>query len=46
MDSIDPDAPHYQRKPLHDLDSEDDKRLAKCIFKEIRCGKLEEAQKV
>lgn len=43
---MDPDAPHRQKKPLHDLDIEDDKTLSKKVFREIRCGKLEEAQKV
>lgn len=43
---MDPDAPHRQKRPLHDLDMEDDKRLARRVFNEIRCGKLEEAQKV
>ncbi|XP_066138201.1 nuclear pore complex protein Nup107 [Euwallacea fornicatus] len=46
VDKIDPDAPHYQEKCLHDLDREDEKRLSKSIFKEIRSGKLEEAQKL
>lgn len=43
---MDPDAPYHQKKPLHDLDREDEKRLGRKIFNEIRCGKLEEAQKV
>lgn len=43
---MDPDAPHHQKKVLHDLDMEDEKRLERKIFHEIRCGKLEEAQKV
>ncbi|XP_056635270.1 nuclear pore complex protein Nup107 [Diorhabda sublineata] len=43
---LDPDAPNYQKKSLHDLDAEDEKRLIEKIFMEIRCGKLEEAQKL
>lgn len=43
---MDPDAPHHQKKSLHDLDMEDEKRLGRRIFNQIRCGKLEEAQKV
>lgn len=46
VDKMDPDAPHYQKKSLHDLDMEDEKRLNKRLFEEIRCGRLEEAQKV
>lgn len=46
VSEMDPDAPHHQKKPLHDLDMEDDKRLCRKVFHEIRCGKLEEAQKV
>lgn len=46
VSQMDPDAPHYQKKQLHDLDVEDEKQLSKRIFAEIRCGKLEEAQKV
>lgn len=46
VSQMDPDAPHYEKKPLHDLDVEDETHLAKRIFTEIRCGKLEEAQKV
>ncbi|KAJ8917651.1 hypothetical protein NQ315_005098 [Exocentrus adspersus] len=43
---MDPDAPHYQRRTLHDFDMEDEKTLAKRIFTEIRCGKLDQAQKL
>ncbi|CAG9860633.1 unnamed protein product [Phyllotreta striolata] len=43
---MDPDAPNYEKKPLHDLDVEDDKRLSERIFRLIRCGKLDEAQKL
>ncbi|CAH1154193.1 unnamed protein product [Phaedon cochleariae] len=46
VSSLDPDAPNRERMPLHDLDSEDDKRLARKVFAEVRCGKLEEAQKL
>ncbi|KAJ8938224.1 hypothetical protein NQ318_007646 [Aromia moschata] len=43
---IHPDSSFVEHKPLHDLDIEDEKRLSKRIFAEIRCGKLEEAQKL
>lgn len=46
VSEMDPDAPHRQKKMLHDLDMDDEKRLGKKVFNEIRCGKLEEAQKV
>ncbi|XP_018573204.1 nuclear pore complex protein Nup107 [Anoplophora glabripennis] len=46
VSQMDPDAPHYEKKPLHDLDMEDEAHLSKRIFTEIRCGKLEEAQKL
>ncbi|XP_058116957.1 nuclear pore complex protein Nup107 [Anopheles ziemanni] len=42
--SLDPDAPLRENRPLHDLDAEDQVRLAKHIFLEIRSGRLEEAQ--
>lgn len=41
---MDPDAVHHQKLPLHDLDMDDEKRLLQRIFREIRCGNLEEAQ--
>lgn len=42
--SLDPDAPHRENLPLHDLDMDDQKRLVKHIFKCIRQGKIDEAQ--
>lgn len=44
--SLDPDAPIREGKPLHDLDREDDVRLEKRMFLEVRCGRLQEAQKL
>nr|XP_023016171.1 nuclear pore complex protein Nup107 [Leptinotarsa decemlineata] len=44
--NMDPDAPNHERRPLHNLDAEDDKRLSKKVFSEIRSGKLEEALKL
>lgn len=41
--SLDPDAPHRENKPLHDLDMEDESRIAKEILFEIRQGRLDEA---
>ena len=42
--SLDPDAPHREKLPLHDLDMEDQKRLTRQIFSAIRQGKIDEAQ--
>ncbi|CAH0386713.1 unnamed protein product [Bemisia tabaci] len=41
---LDPDAPARQKKPLHDLDAEDETRLFEQILAEIRCGRLDSAQ--
>lgn len=41
--SLDPDAPIREKRPLHALDEEDNMRLSKCIFTEIRQGKIDEA---
>lgn len=42
--SLDPDAPARERRPLHDLDVEDQIRLSRQIFQELRFGRIEEAQ--
>ncbi|KAG5673126.1 hypothetical protein PVAND_003200 [Polypedilum vanderplanki] len=42
--SLDPDAPHRENLPLHDLDMDDQRRLVKHIFNCIRQGKIDEAQ--
>lgn len=42
--SLDPDAPARERRPLHDLDQEDQARLSRQIFQEIRFGRIEDAQ--
>ncbi|CRL07300.1 CLUMA_CG020279, isoform A [Clunio marinus] len=42
--SLDPDAPHREKLPLHDLDTEDQKRLTRHVFNAIRQGKVDEAQ--
>ncbi|OAD62237.1 hypothetical protein WN48_06878 [Eufriesea mexicana] len=44
ISSLDPDAPIREGKPLHDLDREDDTRLEKRMFIEVRCGRLQKAQ--
>lgn len=44
VSSMDPDAPIREGKPLHDLDREDDTRLEKRMFIEVRCGRLQKAQ--
>lgn len=41
--SLDPDAPIREKKPLHALDEEDNMRLSRCIFQEIRQGRIDEA---
>ncbi|XP_036329196.1 nuclear pore complex protein Nup107 [Rhagoletis pomonella] len=41
--SLDPDAPVRERRPLHSLDEEDNLRLSRCIFTEIRQGHIDEA---
>uniref|UniRef100_A0A182Q2M3 Nuclear pore complex protein n=1 Tax=Anopheles farauti TaxID=69004 RepID=A0A182Q2M3_9DIPT len=42
--SLDPDAPIREKRPLHDLDTEDQSRLSVQVFQEIRRGRLSEAQ--
>ncbi|XP_003703721.1 nuclear pore complex protein Nup107 [Megachile rotundata] len=42
--SLDPDAPIREGKPIDDLDREDDARLEKRMFIEVRCGRLQKAQ--
>ncbi|KYN05331.1 hypothetical protein ALC62_03615 [Cyphomyrmex costatus] len=44
VSSLDPDAPIREGRPLHDLDREDDARLEKRMFIEVRCGRLQKAQ--
>ncbi|XP_014246029.1 nuclear pore complex protein Nup107 [Cimex lectularius] len=46
VSSLDPDAPLRENKPLHDLDMDDEKRLLKQVFFEIRRGQLDKAQKL
>ncbi|XP_045478913.1 nuclear pore complex protein Nup107 [Harmonia axyridis] len=46
VDKLDPDAPHYQHSPLHDLDMEDEKILCEIVFNKIRSGKLDQAQQI
>lgn len=43
VNELDPDAPYRLNKPLHPLDEEDNIRLVKNIFYEIRQGKIDEA---
>lgn len=42
--NLDPDAPFREKRPLHDLDQEDEQRITKQIFLELRRGHIEEAQ--
>ncbi|XP_025833875.1 nuclear pore complex protein Nup107-like [Agrilus planipennis] len=46
INRLDPDAPHYQKLPLHDIDQSDEDTLCRKMYSLIRCGKLEEAQKL
>nr|CAD7574978.1 unnamed protein product [Timema californicum] len=41
---LDPDAPMRERRDLHDMDKEDEDKLLRDVFTEIRCGLLEKAQ--
>ncbi|XP_045556148.1 nuclear pore complex protein Nup107 isoform X2 [Salmo salar] len=43
---LDPDAPVRQRRPLADLDREDDARLLKYLFTLLRAGMTDEAQRL
>uniref|UniRef100_T2MEI4 Nuclear pore complex protein n=1 Tax=Hydra vulgaris TaxID=6087 RepID=T2MEI4_HYDVU len=43
---IDPDAPIRQQRTLSSLDQQDEEQLLQYMFKFIRAGKLEEAQKL
>ncbi|TRY97188.1 hypothetical protein DNTS_015794 [Danionella cerebrum] len=43
---LDPDAPIRQKRPLADLDREDDSRLLKNLFNLIRAGMMDEAQRL
>uniref|UniRef100_A0A146KNT1 Nuclear pore complex protein n=1 Tax=Lygus hesperus TaxID=30085 RepID=A0A146KNT1_LYGHE len=44
--SLDPDAPTREGRPLHDLDAEDEKRLLRQVFAEIRKGNIDKAQEI
>ncbi|XP_005098411.1 nuclear pore complex protein Nup107 [Aplysia californica] len=46
ISEMDPDAPHRQRKPLDDLDKEDERLLLKCLFWCLRAGQLDKAQEL
>ncbi|KAF4530153.1 hypothetical protein B566_EDAN001410 [Ephemera danica] len=43
---IDPDAPLRQQRPIHNLDANDENLLLSQILSHIRCGQLEQAQKL
>ncbi|XP_066579929.1 nuclear pore complex protein Nup107 isoform X2 [Amia ocellicauda] len=43
---LDPDAPIRQKRPLADLDREDDVRLLKYLFTLVRAGMTDEAQRL
>ncbi|XP_051547167.1 nuclear pore complex protein Nup107 [Myxocyprinus asiaticus] len=43
---LDPDAPIRQKRPLADLDREDDTRLLKNLFNLVRAGMTDEAQRL
>nr|XP_014097162.1 nuclear pore complex protein Nup107 isoform X1 [Bactrocera oleae] len=44
--ALDPDAPYRERRPLHALDEEDNLRLSRCIFTEVRQGRIDEAMAI
>ena len=44
--SLDPDAPLREGCPLHDLDQEDEMRLARCLFGCVRGGQIDKAQEL
>lgn len=46
VSSMDPDAPVKEKKHLHPLDEEDERRLLGQVFREVRCGRLDLAQKL
>ncbi|CAB1330938.1 unnamed protein product, partial [Coregonus sp. 'balchen'] len=43
---LDPDAPIRQKRPLADLDRENDARLLKYLFTLLRAGMTDEAQRL
>ncbi|KAI5711502.1 hypothetical protein M8J75_000876 [Diaphorina citri] len=46
VSSMDPDAPLKEKRHLHPLDEEDERRLLTQVFREVRCGRLDTAQKL
>ena len=42
VSECDPDAPTRQRRPLHDLDMQDEVRLLRHMFAYIRAGQLDQ----
>ncbi|XP_022097754.1 nuclear pore complex protein Nup107-like [Acanthaster planci] len=46
LSHLDPDAPIRESKPLADLDKEDEVRLLREVFGNIRAGRMEEAQRL
>ncbi|XP_065155579.1 nuclear pore complex protein Nup107 isoform X2 [Atheta coriaria] len=46
VNNMDPDSQYYQKLPLHDIDMEDEKKLCYKVFHQVRCGKLDDAQKL
>lgn len=45
-EQLDPDAPARTKKPLHDLDKEDEARILKYVFRYLRTGQLIEGQEL
>lgn len=45
-DQLDPDGPIRTKRPLHDLDVEDEARLYRYIFQLLRAGQLEDGKDV
>lgn len=44
VDELDPDAPVRQKRPLHDIDQEDEYKLMEYVYAFVRAGDLEQAQ--
>lgn len=46
VQSLDPDAPIRERRPLADEDRENEERLVRALFRLVRCGCVDEAQQL
>ena len=46
VQSLDPDAPIRERRALADADRENEEHLVRALFQLVRCGYLDEAQRL